>query len=408
MEILIALIGIAIGFAVGYFIFHKDAASPADQPIEDLAPKLAAAEATVAGLREQIENFAAERKAREAKDVEEQKILLALKPIDTQIDAMQRKITELETQRNTQYGAIDEQLKNAVTQTQALGKQTETLAKAMSDNQMRGVWGEVQLRRLVEEAGLISLADFSEQTTDLNTNGSQRPDMILRLPGGKHIAIDSKVPFDAYQEASSISDLSSPEELARRDALLKKHAERVRAHVKALGNKKYWEGLLDSPPFVVAFIPSESLLSAALQIDPTLLEDAFKQGVALASPVSLFSVLKTVAFIWRQSANEQALSNVIKLGKEIYDRISVIAKHAAKLGIAIDSSVDKYNAFAKSLESNLLTSARKANEFDLAQFGELDAPELLQITDSVHNFGKKELTTEAIEAEIIDNEEDSI
>jgi len=408
MEILIALIGIAIGFAVGYFIFHKDRASPADQPIEDLAPKLAAAEATVAGLREQIENFAAERKAREAKDVEEQKILLALKPIDTQIDAMQRKIAELETQRIQQFGAIDEQLKNSVSQTQALGKQTETLARAMSDKQMRGVWGEVQLRRLVEEVGLSHLADFVEQTTGLNESGTLRPDMIIRLPGGKHIAIDSKVPFDAYLEASSISDLSSPEELARRDALLKKHSEHVRAHVKALGNKKYWEGLTDSPPFVVAFIPSESLLSAALHVDPALLEDAFKQGVALASPVSLFSVLKTVSFIWRQSTNEQALANVIKLGKEIYDRVSVIAKHAAKLGVAIDASVDKYNTFAKSLESNLLTSARKANEFDLAQFGPLDAPPLPQIKESAYDFVKKELTTEAIEAEIIDNEEDSI
>ena len=124
--------------------------------------------------------------------------------------------------------------------------------------------------------------------------------------------------------------------------------------------------------------------------------------------MSLFSVLRTVTFIWQQSTNEQALSNVIKLGKEIYDRISVIAKHAAKLGAAIDSSVDKYNEFAKSLERNLLTSARKANEFDLSQFGELDAPKLLQIKDSVHNFGKKELTLDAIEGEIIDNEEDSI
>jgi DNA recombination protein RmuC len=315
---------------------------------------------------------------------------------------MRSKVADLETERNKQFGTIEEQLRQSIATSQSLGKQTETLAKAMSDNQMRGVWGEVQLRRLLEEAGLINIADFHEQKGV--EGGSMRPDVTLRLPGGKHIAIDSKVPFDAYMEASSISDLSSPEELARRDALLKKHAEVVRTHVKALGDKKYWEGITEAAPFVIAFIPSESLLSAALQTDSSLLEDAFKRGVALASPVSLFSVLKTVTYIWQQEANEKALANVIKLGKDLYARIAVVAKHASSLGKSLDGAVGNYNKFAASLERNLLTTAREANAIDATQFGKTEIPEIAGIVESTTVFTKSELEVNALDAEIVEDE----
>jgi DNA recombination protein RmuC len=228
--------------------------------------------------------------------------------------------------------------------------------------------------------------------------------VTILLPGNKQILIDSKVPFDAYLEASSISDLGSPEELARRDALIKKHTEAVKSHIKALGDKKYWESYTDAAPFVIAFIPSESLLSAALQADPSLLEYSFKQGVAIASPVSLFSVLKTITYIWQQEANEKALANVIKLGKDLYARISVVAKHAGALGKSIDSTVGNYNKFASSLERNLLTTAREANAIDATQFGATEIPEITGLVESTTIFTKPELEEKAIDAEVVEDE----
>ncbi len=383
-------LGVILGGLVGFFIGKSTAKSA---PVDDSAVRL---------LTAQLEEAKRERLERDERDRQENKLLQTLTPIQQQLEQMRNKVAELETERNKQYGTIEEQLRASITTTQSLGKQTETLAKAMSDNQMRGVWGETQLRRLIEEAGLSNIADFIEQKGV--EGGSKRPDVTILLPGNKQILIDSKVPFDAYLEASSISDLGSPEELARRDALIKKHTEAVKSHIKALGDKKYWESYTDAAPFVIAFIPSESLLSAALQADPSLLEYSFKQGVAIASPVSLFSVLKTITYIWQQEANEKALANVIKLGKDLYARISVVAKHAVALGKSIDSTVGNYNKFASSLERNLLTTAREANAIDATQFGATEIPEITGLVETTTVFTKPELEDKAIDAEVVEDE----
>ncbi len=383
-------LGVILGGLVGFFIGKSTAKSA---PVDDSAVRL---------LTAQLEEAKRERLERDERDRQENKLLQTLTPIQQQLEQMRNKVAELETERNKQYGTIEEQLRASITTTQSLGKQTETLAKAMSDNQMRGVWGETQLRRLIEEAGLSNIADFIEQKGV--EGGSKRPDVTILLPGNKQILIDSKVPFDAYLEASSISDLGSPEERARRDALIKKHTEAVKSHIKALGDKKYWESYTDAAPFVIAFIPSESLLSAALQADPSLLEYSFKQGVAIASPVSLFSVLKTITYIWQQEANEKALANVIKLGKDLYARISVVAKHAVALGKSIDSTVGNYNKFASSLERNLLTTAREANAIDATQFGATEIPEITGLVETTTVFTKPELEDKAIDAEVVEDE----
>lgn len=382
------IVGVLLGAVVGFFIGASRNKGTAGA---EGAAKLAAAEATVAALTNQIAEATRERLEKAEQEAEENRVLVALEPLRENLKAMQEKVTELESSRMRQFGTVEEQLKNSILESQKLSKQTETLARAMGDSQMRGSWGEVQLRRLVEEAGLINLADFSEQKGDRD---GLRPDLTLKLPGGRHILIDSKVPFDAYLEASAISDLSSEEDLARRTALLEKHASHVRGHVKKLGSKEYWTGVTDSPPFVIAYIPSESLLAAALHADPKLLEDAFKSGVALASPVSLFSVLKTVTYIWRQEANEAALANVIKLGKLIYQRIRVVADHAVSLADNLKKTNDSYNEFAVSLESNLLTSAKESNKYDETQFGHTEIPEMKKIDVDLHNFKKAELTSQ--------------
>ena len=384
------VVGIVVGAVLGFFI-GKARVKPV--ATDDTAIRL---------LTAQLEDAKRERQERDERDRKENTLLQTLTPIKDQLEQMRNKVAELETQRNTQYGTIEEQLRQSIATSQSLGKQTETLAKAMSDNQMRGVWGETQLRRLIEEAGLSKIADFSEQAGV--EGGSKRPDVTILLPGNKQILIDSKVPFDAYMEASSISDLGSPEELARRDALIKKHTDAVKSHIKALGDKKYWESYTDAAPFVIAFIPSESLLSAALQADPSLLEYSFKQGVAIASPVSLFSVLKTITYIWQQEANEKALANVIKLGKDLYARIAVVAKHASALGKSLDGAVGNYNKFANSLERNLLTTAREANAIDATQFGKTEIPEIGGLVESTTQFRKAELEADAIEAEIVEDE----
>lgn len=300
---------------------------------------------------------------------QEAKLLEAIAPVKFHLEQMQQVVTRLEKDRNEQFGTIQQQLQNAIESDAALRKQTQSLAQALSSNNIRGVWGEAQLRKLVELAGLIKHADFNEQASFSTDTGAGRADMVINLPGGKSLAIDSKVPFSAYQEASTISETASGEELARRTRLIEEHVKAVKAHIDALGSKVYWTGLDASPDFVIAFVPSESLLSAALDADPALLEYAFKKNVALASPVSLFSVLKTVNYIWRQNVDENQVRTMIKLGKELYDRVGKVAEHADKLGRSIMATVKDYNVFVSSLESRVLVTARKLNDLDENELG---------------------------------------
>ena len=204
--------------------------------------------------------------------------------------------------------------------------------------------------------------------------------MVINLPGGKALAIDSKVPFDKYQEASTISELASGEELERRKKLLAEHVKAVKGHIDELAGRAYWEGLDTSPDFVICFVPSESLLSAALEQDPALMEYAFKKNVALASPVSLFSVLKTINYIWRQNADESQVRSMIKLGRELYERVGKVAALAADLGNKLTSTVKSYNGFVSSLETRLLVTARKLNELDENELGidSIESPKLIE------------------------------
>ncbi len=369
---LILLVGLAIGVLLGAilgFLF-------ADSRAKSRAASLAAAQS-----QEQL-----------AQQGQESKLLEAIAPVRFHLEQMQQVVTRLEKDRTEQFGTIQEQLKNAIDSDAALRKQTQALSQALSSNNIRGVWGETQLRKLVELAGLIKHADFSEQASFSTDTGSGRADMVINLPGGKSLAIDSKVPFNAYQEASTISDLSSGEELARRKRLIEEHVKAVKSHVDALSSKSYWSGLSASPDFVIAFVPSESLLSAALDADAGLLEYAFKKNVALASPVSLFSVLKTINYIWRQNVDETQVRTMIKLGKELYDRVGKLAEHADKLGRSITASVKDYNIFVSSLESRVLVTARKLNDLDENTLGTEQIPAPAEIEAAAQPLTASELT----------------
>ncbi len=226
------------------------------------------------------------------------------------------------------------------------------------------MWGETQLRRVVEAAGLIDRVDFDVQSSISSDAGAGRPDMIVHLPGGKAIAVDAKAPFAAYLEASAIPDGADGVDAARRKKLMDDHVKALRGHVNTLASRAYWDGLAASPEFVVAFIPSESLVSAAMQADPSLMEFAFGKRVALASPVTLWSVLKSVAYTWQQEVLTQDAKKLFDLSRELYGRIATMSGHIDKLGRSIGSSVRDYNKFVGSLERQVLPSARKLAALD--------------------------------------------
>ena len=386
-NILFLIVGATLGIVAGFFIGLNQSKTAAGKTFE---AEFAAANARAEVLQAQVNQLEAARVQREAKDAQENKLLQELAPVREQLGQMREAVTKMEADRIENLTELRDAIKANLESDELLRKQTQVLSTALSSNSVRGVWGEAQLRRLVELAGLLKHADFDEQATI--TAG--RADMIINLPGGKQLAIDSKVPYNSYQEASQISELSEGSEKTRREGLIKEHVKAVRKHIDDLASREYWNALNASPDFVIAFIPSESLLSASLEADPAILEYAFGKNVALASPVSLFSVLKTINYIWRQNVDESQVRQLIKLGKELYERVEVVADKADKLGNSIKSSVSAYNAFISSFESRFLVTARKLNNLDENELGTstIEEPKALDETP------KQWTSSEAIDA----------
>lgn len=296
---------------------------------------------------------------------EQSKVLSALAPVQKNLDALQEKVSQIEEGRKREMGALGEQLKGLGEQQARLDRETSSLSAALRNNKVRGAWGEAQLRNIVESAGLLEHVDFDTQMVVTDADGhTQRPDMVIHMPGGKTIPIDAKAPYADYQRACEIPDTASQEELARKADLLRAHAKAVREHVKVLGDKAYWNAFSDAPDFVIAFIPNESLLQAALETDPTLMDDAFARKVALTSPITLWAVLKSVAYAWQQQSLTDDAKMLFDLSRELYERFAVLGERATKLGTAITRTVGAYNAFASSLESRVLVTARKLQRVD--------------------------------------------
>jgi DNA recombination protein RmuC len=337
----------------------------------ELAGVLATADALREQIRQQQEQYRelthrqqAEQAERAERERAESKVLQALAPVRDSLQSMQTKVTELESQRARQHGELAQQLRSATESEERLRSTAEALSAALKSNSTRGVWGETQLRSVVEAAGLIERVDFDVQSSITSDAGAGRPDMVVHLPGGKNIAVDAKVPFNAFLEASRIPATATGAEGAQRDTYLKQHVKAVRDHITTLGSKAYWQGLDASPELVIAFIPSESLVSSAMEADPSIMEFAFGKRVALASPVTLWSVLKTVAFSWQQDVLTQDAKVLFDLSRELYSRIATTAAHVDKLGRSIKGTVNDYNKFVGSLERQVLPSARKLNALD--------------------------------------------
>lgn len=361
---------------------------------------LAAAQATNTELRGQladaktrIENF--EQRDREAANAES-KYLQELRPLQAKLQEMQEKVVNAERERVDQFTQVQEQILENRRQQETLTKNTQALAGALSNNQVRGQWGELTLRRMLEQSGLRVGIDFTEQYQTVNEDGkSIRPDVIIQMPDGKFVAVDAKVPYNNFQRAFEIPEVADASDEKRRKDLLKQHVADVKKKIDDLNSAEYFSGLPSSPEFTILFMPSESLLSVTLEHDPTILEYAFQKRIALVSPVSFFSVLKTVSYTWKQNAQEDAIKEIVDLGVKLHSSVRVLAEHAAKLGGKLNDSVKAYNEFAGSLETNLLKSTRDLNE---EQKKILDKgktiPELAGIEETTRIFTKPELTAD--------------
>ena len=277
-----------------------------------------------------------------------------VQPIRESLQKVDGKLGEMEKARESAYSALNEQLRGLVeTHLPMLRSETSNLVKALRQPTVRGRWGEIQLKRVVEMAGMLEHCDFVEQQSTNTDDGRLRPDLIVRLPGGKQIIIDAKAPVAAYLEAAEATDDET------RQLHLARHAQQVRTHMTALGRKAYWDSFNPTPELVIMFLPGEMFFSAALQADPGLIEFGVNEKVVPATPTTLISLLRAVAYGWRQEALALNAQEVATLGKQLFERISMLAGHWSDVGQRLGKAVDAYNKSVVTLESRVLVSARR-------------------------------------------------
>ena len=291
-------------------------------------------------------------------------------PIAETLQKVDVKLGDAERERLEAYARLTEKVS-------ALGSTADTLSRALRTPAVRGRWGEMQLRRVVEIAGMLRRCDFDEQPALPGDNGRLRPDLIVHLPGGTQIVVDAKTPLEAFLDAQEAVDDES------RVARLQAHARQVREHMDRLGSKAYWEPLAGAPEFVVMFLPGETLFSAALQHDLGLIEHGLRQRVLLASPITLIALLTTVAHSWRQEAITENFREVAALGRELYDRLATFAGHLNEVRKRLDGAVQSYNQAAGSLEARVLVTARRLKDLKVTTADDLPTAESIDTVPRV-------------------------
>ncbi len=301
-----------------------------------------------------------------------------IKPLSDALKRYEEQIRIMEDGRHKAYGSLEEQLRALASTHESLQKETSNLVSALRRPEVRGRWGEMQLRRVAELAGMSEHCDFEEQVSVDTEKGRLRPDMTVKLPGDRRIVVDSKVSLSAYLEAVAAG---TDEE---RKARLLKHGQQVRAHMMKLSSKEYWNQFDQSPEFVILFIPGESFLGVALDSDPTLIEDGIERKVIISTPTTFIALLRAIAYGWRQEQVTKNAQQIGVLGKELYERMSTLARHFSELGTAIERSISSYNKIVGSMESRVLPSVRKFRELGVS--GAEEVPVIEQIDQKPRNL----------------------
>ena len=309
-------------------------------------------------------------------------------PIKEALEKVNREIKEMEEKREGAYKSLQESLRNLVeVYLPRLQKETENLSRALRQPRIRGRWGEIQLKRVVEMVGMLPKCDFEEQASFSSDERTLRPDMIIRLPGGRIIAVDAKVPFEVYIEA--IEEENEDEAHKK----IKEYVASLKNHIKSLSQKRYWEAIESrwqkSPEFVILFLPAEGLFSAALKSDPEIVEFGAKHKVLLATPITLIAILKAVAYAWQEQELAENAREIAHLGKQLYERLRVLTEHFNDLGNRLKQAVEAYNKTVRSYESRILVTARKFEDFRMIS-PEKKIPELTEIsTYPLENSSRK-------------------
>lgn len=401
ISLLAVLIGIALGAVLGFLFARSREASAAT----GLAARASAAEeraraaheraALVEGqLAERFESLSAQAldastrrfldmaegrlaaaNAKAAGDLDTRRVAVEnlVGPLKDTLARVEAQLREADAERLRSHAALAEQVHIARQSSEQLRIQTQALVTALRRPEARGRWGEMQLRRVVEIAGMSARCDFEEQVSVATDGGALRPDMVVRLAGGKNIVVDSKVSLAAYLEAAEASEESV------RITRLGAHARHLRDHVERLSAKAYWTALSPAPEFVVLFIPGEAFLAPALELDPSLLEHAMARRVHIATPTTLVTMLRTAQYAWQQAALSENARAVFDVGRELHDRLAGMGRHVDRLGKALASAVTTYNQAVGTLESRVLVSARRFSQLGLVD-AELESPALVEET----------------------------
>ena len=411
LPILLLLVGLVIGVVIGYL----GALARRTTAHQSAGEQVAELRAQAAQWQARAEELSSRTQVAEERAERDGSVLRALAPVRSQLEQVGARVESLEKQRAEQHAALAEQLRATALREQDLARSTASLEGALRSRSARGMWGEVELARVLEASGMMRHVDFSEQRTigalvqrrggpagppgsvgsvgsaaGEGAAGRSRPDVVVHLPGEGYLAVDAKAPMDSYLAATAVQG-SGPEDEERRGQLLEAHARALRGHVDQLAARRYDRALGDSPELVVLFVPAEAVLSAALEADPALLEHALGRGVALASPVSLLTLLRTCATAWARTAVNDDARELLELGRTLYERLGTVAGHLDALGGALRRSVTAYNKAVGSMENRLLVTARS-----LETLGEqVDSPTLISADAAqVRSFTAPELTTD--------------
>ena len=395
ISLVFLLVGLAVGALLGYVGAVARRASTPDE-VGTLRAEVARWQAHAEELSRRVESA-------EARSQSDASVLQALAPVRAQLEQMTQRVDQMEQIRARQHGALAEQLRESARRETELAHTTASLEGALRSRSARGTWGEVELARILEASGMLPHVDFAEQRSigsltqgrgrgGVTSSGDLgRPDVTIHLPGQGFLALDAKAPMDAYLRACAIEESGADAESRRRAELIA-HAKALRSHVEALAARGYARSLGASPELVILFVPSEAALSAALRADASLLDDAMARGVALCSPVTLLAVARTCATAWaRTSINEQT-DQVIALGRELYERLGVVAGHMENLGKHLAKTVDFYNKTVSSMESRLLASARSVSALEEASKKTMTVTPIDPDAAQVRSFTKPELT----------------